>query len=294
MWIGTRPRRSGSANVVWPFPPVGRPQEGEERRVLGDGHQLPVAGGPALWREVACEQHDLADEGLGCVAARVDSLQGDDVVDRREGLHVVLVERAELARGARDPVVAAPDHDVTRVPRHGHARAGVSLGSRYPRRARGARLARRSRHARIPLGARRSRGPRFALGTLGSHRAGGSGTADRQVELVEPALAVPGHERQAVVSGRDPVGQRGSDDGVRVQGHDERLGSSQSDLQEPAARAEVLAEDRESPGLRVRDRSRDPGLVPRHRGRPVGRPRRGRRQRSQAGGKASRDDGPCP
>jgi hypothetical protein len=43
---------------------VRRPDEGEERVVLGDGHRLSLAERPAVGSEGAREDPDLADEGV--------------------------------------------------------------------------------------------------------------------------------------------------------------------------------------------------------------------------------------
>ena len=50
-WIGVRPRRSGSAKFDRPSPPKVVPEQREQRLVLIDRQQLPVAQRPSLRRE---------------------------------------------------------------------------------------------------------------------------------------------------------------------------------------------------------------------------------------------------
>ena len=63
-WIGTRPRRSGSANVVWPSPPYVVPMSVKSVSFSEIGQELALAEHPARGREVAGEHPDLTDEGL--------------------------------------------------------------------------------------------------------------------------------------------------------------------------------------------------------------------------------------
>ena len=60
--IGTGAWRFGSAKVVFPSPPYNGAEAREERGVLRDGHQLPIAPRPAVRREVAREHTDFCDK----------------------------------------------------------------------------------------------------------------------------------------------------------------------------------------------------------------------------------------
>ena len=63
-WIGTRPRRSGSAKVVWPLPPYVVPSSEKSAWFWLIGQQLAVAQRPALRREVERQDPDLRQERL--------------------------------------------------------------------------------------------------------------------------------------------------------------------------------------------------------------------------------------
>ena len=68
-WIGTRPRRSGSAKLTRPSPPNVVPEQREQRLVLVDRQELAVAQRPALRREAEAHDPDLGEEGFchGCL-----------------------------------------------------------------------------------------------------------------------------------------------------------------------------------------------------------------------------------
>ena len=63
--IGARPCRSGRAKFDLAVAAVGRPEQREERGVLRQRQQLPVAPRPALRREVEREDADLCDKRIG-------------------------------------------------------------------------------------------------------------------------------------------------------------------------------------------------------------------------------------
>jgi hypothetical protein len=79
--IGARPRRSGSAKVLLPSPPYVVAEEREERGVLCDREQLPVAQRPPFRGEVVREDADLRDNGSAMTPSarwREDPEEGDD------------------------------------------------------------------------------------------------------------------------------------------------------------------------------------------------------------------------
>src|SRR5829696_7497927 len=83
---------------------VGRPDQLEQRLVLGDREQLALAEHPPRRREVPAEHPNLTDVWLGhesvsSVPAREDALQRDAEAQRQEGL---LVEVRLAAPGVRD------------------------------------------------------------------------------------------------------------------------------------------------------------------------------------------------
>src|SRR6185369_5816126 len=81
---------------------VGGAEEREQRGILGDRHDLPVAERPPRGREVEREDADLRYELVGHARsssglAREDPEQGDDEIDAEERLRVLV--RLAPARG---------------------------------------------------------------------------------------------------------------------------------------------------------------------------------------------------
>ena len=119
---GSRPRRSGSANVALAVAAVGRADQVEQRLVLGDRQQLALAEHPSRGGEVAREHANLTDIWLGhgsgsSVRRREDALQGDAEVQGQEGLHVeVRLAAADVRHRVGTQRRHAPD---------GTARVGV-------------------------------------------------------------------------------------------------------------------------------------------------------------------------
>src|ERR1041384_1792262 len=59
---GTRPRRSGRAEVVLPVPARGGPQQRKKSRILGDAQDLSLAESPAARGKISRKQDDLGKE----------------------------------------------------------------------------------------------------------------------------------------------------------------------------------------------------------------------------------------
>ncbi len=89
---------------------IGGAEQGEQRGVLRDRHQLAVAEGPSPRRKIEREDADLGHEwirhGPVLALARINAEQRNDEVDAKVGLHVVVRlvaadERARLVRHRR-------------------------------------------------------------------------------------------------------------------------------------------------------------------------------------------------
>jgi hypothetical protein len=84
-----------------PVAAVRRAEEREQRRVLRDREDLPLAECPAARREVAGEDHDLADERIGVHGIRAGRLRlAEQGAARDEREH--LAEEAAAGKGRSD------------------------------------------------------------------------------------------------------------------------------------------------------------------------------------------------
>jgi hypothetical protein len=54
----------GKSKIRFAVAPIRRPEQGEKRGVLGDGHQLTVALRPAGGREIARKDPNLRDKWI--------------------------------------------------------------------------------------------------------------------------------------------------------------------------------------------------------------------------------------
>ena len=94
--IGMRPRRSGSAKVVWPLPPYMVPSSENSAWFWLIGRNCPLHWAQPLGAKVERENLDLADKwgahraDFSSTARREDALHGDAEIERQVGLHVVV------------------------------------------------------------------------------------------------------------------------------------------------------------------------------------------------------------